>query len=184
MITASAGQLIGSIKMAELPGNSVFGRYRGSPVNGRRTKERQADHFDLIPRNHPPAEPGSLRVNVRLPVVGTTALDMATEGQTFTLWIPTRNEAFEGPNTVTKDSQNPLENLRPSVFSDTLLLSCVSPDDLVTLTSETKTQLDAKAKHLIAQPDYDLMVLRRKNNSQELVACRSEIVSTNASSWI
>jgi outer membrane lipoprotein-sorting protein len=35
------------------------------------------------------------------------------------------------------------------------------------LTSETKTLLDQKAKHLIAQPDYDLMVLGRKS-SQEL----------------
>jgi len=42
---------------------------------------------------------------------------------------------------------------------------------LVTLTSETKTLLDPKAKHLIAQPDYDLMVLRHKS-SQELITQR------------
>ena len=46
----------------------------------------------------------------RLPFVATTAVDMATEGQTFPLWVPARNEAFEGANTVTTESQNPLEN--------------------------------------------------------------------------
>ena len=168
VITASAEQLIGSINhrceaIMSLAAIVDFQLVEGGPRRGKQTTTTSFGGT-ILQRN-----PGSLRVTVQLPVVGTKALDMATEGQAFTLWIPVRNEAFEGPNTVTTQSQNALENLRPSVFSDSLLLSCVAPDDLVTLTSETKTVLDPKAKHLVAQPDYDLMVLRKKENSQELL---------------
>jgi len=114
-------------------------------------------------------DPDSLRVIVQLPVVRTTALDMATRGGTFKLLIPPYNEVFEGSNTVTKVSPKPLENFRPRIFADSLSFSCIGTQELVSLTSETKTHLDSKAKHLIAQPDYDLMVVRRKQNSQELV---------------
>ncbi len=171
VITASAEQLIGSINhrceaIHSLAAIVDFQLVEGGPKKGKQTTTTSFGGT-ILQRN-----PGSLRVTVRLPVVGTKAVDMATEGQNFTLWVPVRNEAFEGPNTVTKESENPLENLRPSVFTDSLLLSCVAPDDLVTLTSETKTVLDPKAKHLVAQPDYDLMMLRKKENSQELVTER------------
>jgi outer membrane lipoprotein-sorting protein len=39
----------------------------------------------------------------------------------------------------------------------------------VTLTSETRTELDAKSKQPMIQPDYDLTVVRRRGNSQELI---------------
>lgn len=171
IMTASAEQLIGSINhrcegIQSLAAIVDFQLVEGGPRKGKQTTTTSFGGTILQ------KTPGFLHVTVRLPVVGTKAVDMATKGQTFTLWVPVRNEAFEGPNTVTKESQNPIENLRPSVFSDSLLLGCVAPDDLVTLTSETKTVLDPKAKHLVAQPDYDLMVLRKKENSQELVTER------------
>jgi hypothetical protein len=97
------------------------------------------------------------------------AFDMATNGESFKLWIPSRNRVFEGSNAVRKESPNPLENFRPSVFADSLLVGCILPDDLVTLTSETRTELDAKSKQPLIQPDYDLTVVRRRGNSQELI---------------
>lgn len=135
----------------------------GGPRKGRE-KTYTSFRGYILERN-----PDSLRVVVQLPVVGTVALDMATRDGTFKLFIPLHNEVFVGSNTVTKVSPNPLENFRPAVFANSLSLSCIGTQDLVTLTSETKTHLDSEAKHLIAQPDYDLMVVRRKQNSQELV---------------
>lgn len=171
VMTASAEQLIGSINdrcqaIQSLAAIVDFQLIEGGPRKGKQTTTTSFGGTILQ------RDPGALRVTVRLPVVGTKAMDMATEGKDFTLWIPVRNEAFEGSNTLTTESSNPLENLRPSVFTDSLLLSCVASDDLVTLTSETKTVLDPKAKHLVAQPDYDLMVLRHKKDSQELVTER------------
>jgi hypothetical protein len=112
-------------------------------------------------------KPGSLRVAGYLVLL--PAFDMATDDESFKLWIPSRNRVYEGANAVTKESSNPLENFRPSVFADSLLVGCISPNDLVTLTSETRTELDAKSKQPLIQPDYDLTVVRRKGNSQELI---------------
>jgi hypothetical protein len=94
---------------------------------------------------------------------------MASDGVTFKLWIPHENKVFEGPNTVTKESPNTLENFRPNIFSDSLLIRCIEPDDLVTLTSDTDTKLDPKTKQLVMQADYDLSILRRKGDSKVLI---------------
>lgn len=114
-------------------------------------------------------KPESLRVIGLVPVLHTRAFDMASNGQTFKLWIPHENKVFEGPNAVAKESPNPLENFRPNVFSDSLLINCIAPTDLVTLTSSTNTKLDPQTKKLILQVSYDLSVLRHKPNSQELI---------------
>jgi hypothetical protein len=170
VMAATADQLIDFINsrcgaIQSLVATVDFRLIEGGPKKGKQTATASFSGT-ILERN-----PASLRVVVRLPLVGTTAVDLATEGQTFTLLVPPRNEAFEGANTATKESHNSLENLRPNVFSDSLLLGCIAPSDLVTLTSETKTLLDTKAKRLIARPDYDLVVLRHKG-AQELTTQR------------
>ena len=170
VMTATADQLIGSVNerceaIQSLAANADFQIIEGGPKKGKQTTSSSFSGTILE------RKPASLRVTVRLPVLGTTAVDMATEGQAFTLMVPIRSEAYVGPNSLTTESQNSLENMRPNVFSDSLLLGCIPESDLVTLTSETKTLLDPKAKHLIAQADYDLVQLHRKG-SRELTTQR------------
>ena len=165
VIAASADQLIGYVNsrceaIQSLYANIDLQVIDGGPKKGKQTTSTSFSGIILE------RKPAALRVVVRVPMIGTTAVDLATKGETFTLSVPVRNEAFEGANTVTAESQNPLYNLRPSVFSDSLLLGCISPVDMVTLTSDTTTLLDSKAKHLIARPDYDLVVLRRKSSKE------------------
>jgi len=114
-------------------------------------------------------KPESLRVIGLVPVLHTRAFDLASDGTDFKLWIPHENKVFEGPNTLTKESPNTLENFRPNVFSDSLLINCIGPDDLVTLTSDTSTQLNPQTKKLMVRAEYDLSVLRKKPNSQQLI---------------
>ena len=114
-------------------------------------------------------KPEALRVIGLVPVLHTRAFDLASNGETFKLWIPHENKVFEGPNTLTKESPNALENFRPNVFSDSLLINCIGPDDLVTLTSDTSTQLNPQTKKLMVRAEYDLSVLRKKPNSQQLI---------------
>lgn len=121
VMTASADQLIGSINnrcgaIQSLAAIVDLQLIEGGPKKGKQTTSTSFSGTILE------RKPASLRVIVRLPVIATTAVDMATEGQTFTLWVPMRNEAFEGADTVTIESQNPLENIRPNVFSDSLRL--------------------------------------------------------------
>jgi hypothetical protein len=108
----------------------------------------------------------------KVPVLHTTAFDLASDGDTFKLWVPHENKVFEGPNTLTKKSPNTLENFRPNIFSDSLLIKCIDPEDLLTLTSDTDTKLDPKTKQMVLQLDYDLTVLQRKDDSRELIPQR------------
>lgn len=114
-------------------------------------------------------KPESLRVIGKVPILHTTAFDLASDGNTFKLWVPHENKVFEGPNTVTKESPNTLENFRPNIFSDSLLIKCIDPNDLLTLTSDTDTKLDPKTKQLMMQVDYVLTVLQRKDDRRDLV---------------
>lgn len=171
VLTATADDLVKSINIRcqeihSMSATVQFQVIEGGPNKG---KVRTINDFSgyILMR-----QPESLRVIVQLPVLHTRALDMASDGKNFKLWIPSRNKLYEGSNTVTKESPNVLENFRPSIFANSLLIDCIDADDLVTLTSDTKTELDAKSKQMMVRPEYDLAVVRRKENSQELVTER------------
>lgn len=103
--------------------------------------------------------PRDLRVILQVPVVGTRAMDMVSDGKTFTLLIPPHSKAYVGTDTVTKPSANGLENLRPAVFLDSLLVPGVSSDEYVVLTESTRVVEPAHGrKAAIEEPDYDLEI--------------------------
>lgn len=109
-------------------------------------------------------KPRDLRVILQLPVIGSRALDMVSNGDRFTLVHATAGHGdvwMQGSNTVTTPSKNGLENLRPPVFFDSLLVPGVAPDDFVSLTEATRV-LAPSSKHqpAIEEPDYNLAVLR------------------------
>ena len=105
-------------------------------------------------------KPEMLRVLGYLPVVRLRAFDLASDGKSFTLLIPREDRAIQGSNTVTKPGKTALENLRPEVFFDAVLIRSISPDWIVSLTNSSQTTLEPKAKQLIEQPLYDLTVLK------------------------
>jgi outer membrane lipoprotein-sorting protein len=110
-------------------------------------------------------KPRDLRVIMMLPVLGSRALDMVSNGDTFTLVHATGGHGdvwIQGNNTVTTPSKIGLENLRPPVFFDSLLVPGVEPDEFVSLSESTRI-LAPTSKHqpAIEEPDYDLAVLKR-----------------------
>lgn len=168
VMTATAADLVKEIndqcnQIHSLSATVEFQATVGGPRKGKEKTYTSFNGYILL------RKPESLRVIGLVPVLHTRAFDMASDGQTFKLWIPHENKVFEGPNTVGKESPNPLENFRPNVFSDSLLINCIEPDDLVTLTASTSTQVDPKSKKLVMHADYELSVLRKKPDSQELV---------------
>jgi outer membrane lipoprotein-sorting protein len=168
VMTATADELVKSVNercqsIHSLSATVVFQATVGGPRKGKEKTYTSFNGYILL------RKPESLRVIGLVPVLHTRAFDMASDGKTFKLWIPHENKVFEGANTVAKESPNALENFRPNVFSDSLLINCIGPDDLVTLTSDTDTRVDPKTKQLMIQPDYDLSVLRRKGDSNELI---------------
>lgn len=136
----------------------------GSAAKGKETDYTSIHGYILL------RQPSMLRVLGMLPVIETRAFDMASNGKTFTLLIPHNNEAFIGSGAPsTSPSPNPLMNLRPAVFYDSMLIKKVEPEDLVYVTSDTGIVRDPKTHRLMAEPDYELGILRRIGNSQQLM---------------
>jgi len=117
-------------------------------------------------------KPEDLRVVGFVPVVHTRMFDMVSNGQDFTLYLPTRDTAYEGPNTLTHKSANDIENMRPGFFLDSLVVRCMPDQDKYTVTTDTDMVEDPKRKHLLEVPEYVLSITRPIPNSQEQQAIR------------
>lgn len=104
-----------------------------------------------------------------LPAIHTRMVDMVTDGKTFTLVIPPKSRAVTGSNTVTTPSKNALENLRPDMFTDSLLIQSAKPNELVSMTSDDRIyQPDPTKKYIVDEPEYEFGIYRPVQNSQEL----------------
>jgi outer membrane lipoprotein-sorting protein len=65
--------------------------------------------------------PAQIRVLGQAPVIGTNIFDMASDGQTFRVSIPSKNKFITGPVNAERASSKPIENLRPQHLLDALL---------------------------------------------------------------
>ena len=112
-------------------------------------------------------KPRNLRVILQLPVIGSRALDMVSNGDTFTLVHATAGHGdvwMQGSNEVKTPSKNGLENLRPPVFFDSLLVPGVSPDEYVALNESTRiVPVVGKKNEAMEEPDYDLAIMKQKD---------------------
>jgi hypothetical protein len=117
-------------------------------------------------------KPEMLRVFGRVPVIGTEMFDMASNGKTFTLYIPSKSKAVEGSNTLTKKSSNELENMRPGFFFDAMVVRGLDPDDVFSVAADSETVEDASKKHLLITPEYVLSIMRSKPGTHELTPVR------------
>jgi outer membrane lipoprotein-sorting protein len=107
-------------------------------------------------------KPEEMRVILMVPLLGR-ALDMVSTGKDFTLlmMLPSKTRAIKGTDTVSTPSKNALENLRPGVFFDALLVRSIGPDEYVTMTESTRLAEPETKKHdAVYEPDYDLSVLK------------------------
>jgi hypothetical protein len=65
--------------------------------------------------------PANIRVIGQAPVIGKTVFDMTSDGDTFQVWIPSKNKFLVGPVALERTSSKPIENLRPQHLLDALL---------------------------------------------------------------
>ena len=112
-------------------------------------------------------KPEMLRVLGRVPVLGTRAFDMVSDGKKFMLWIPSKNKAMKGSNALKKRSLSQIENIRPGFFFDSLVVRGLEPDDFYSVYAETITVEDPQRKHLYSIPEYILGIRRRTPGSQQ-----------------
>jgi outer membrane lipoprotein-sorting protein len=67
------------------------------------------------------ARPENIRMIGQAPVIGTTVFDMASDGETFRVSVPSKNKFLEGQVSAEINSNKPIENLRPQHLLDALL---------------------------------------------------------------
>ena len=112
-------------------------------------------------------KPEMLRMIGLLPVVRNRAFDMVSDPQGFKLYIPPKNKFYVGPPNVTHPSTNTLENLRPNVIYDALLLRPVDPKtEIAVLEQSSETITDSRTKNQVEFPTYVVDVLMKNPQGQ------------------
>jgi outer membrane lipoprotein-sorting protein len=87
----------------------------GSAYSGVIEQYREVNGFILA------SKPASIRVIGQAPVVGKNVFDMVSDGQTFSIFIPSKNKFLVGRTAVQRQAKKPIENLRPQHLVDALL---------------------------------------------------------------
>jgi outer membrane lipoprotein-sorting protein len=68
------------------------------------------------------AKPEMIRTIVQAPVVRTNIIDMASNGQDFEVYLPTKRKFITGKTAFRRPAKNALESLRPQHILDALLV--------------------------------------------------------------
>lgn len=112
-------------------------------------------------------DPDMLRMIGKVPLVGTTLFDMVSDGKTFKLSIPVTNRFITGPaEEGAMPSTNTLENLRPHVFFDSLLLHEIASDEIPVLEQSWQIVTDEKNKNKSWEvPDYVVDIIKKDGES-------------------
>src|ERR1019366_2649056 len=109
-------------------------------------------------------KPDMLRMIGLFPVVRNKAFDMVSDGTRFKLSIPVKNKFYVGSAEVPHPAANPLENLRPQVIYNALLLPEIDKDEIAVFENDTEAVVDAKTKKLVQQPNYVINIIRRSGS--------------------
>lgn len=105
--------------------------------------------------------PAHMRMIGLYPVARTTAFDMASNGEKFGLYVPSRNRFIIGNSREGKRSESALENLRPQHILDALLWQAPEPE---------REQAVLEVSDEGATSYYIVHVLRSDNEGELLLA--------------
>lgn len=147
----------------------------GGEKKGRITDYQQIRGYVLV------RKPEMLRMIGLVPIVRTRAFDMVSDGHDFKLSIPPKNRFVIGRNDLdTHNTQQPLENLRPQIIYDSLLLQPIDPEnEIAVLENDTEKVSDAKG-HWFEQADYVIDVVRKRGAgwflSRKIIFSRTDLL--------
>jgi len=126
----------------------------GGAKKGKVTDYTQVSGYILV------RKPEMMRMKVLTPVIRNTAMDMVSNGKTFELSVPSKNEFFVGSNQIGKPSAQPLMNLRPQHILDALLLKPIDPaNEVVVLEQSSQIVKDPNTHKNAEQDNYVVLVI-------------------------
>jgi outer membrane lipoprotein-sorting protein len=126
-------------------------------------------------------KPSMLRMIGLMPIVRNRAFDMVSDGQDFKLWIPPKNRFVIGRNDVqTNNPEQPLENLRPEVIYNALLIRKIDPEnDIAVRENHSNVVTDSKGRNIL-NSDYVIDIIRKGNQgwflSRKVVFSRADLL--------
>lgn len=131
-------------------------------------------------------KPSSLRMTGLFPILENRLFDMVSSAQEFRLWIPSKNRFIVGNNIpgdssagdddAVKGSAQPMENLRPQVIYDALLLQSVDPqNEVVVLEEGEHMAIDPVTQRPVPQPDYTLDIIELNHAGQGPYLVRKDV---------
>ena len=97
----------------------------GSQYSGVIEEYHQVKAFLLAKR------PAEIRVIGQAPVIGKTVFDMASDGKSFRVSIPSKQKFLVGPVALDRQSKKPIENLRPQHLLEALLWPEIGKNETV-----------------------------------------------------
>jgi hypothetical protein len=103
--------------------------------------------------------PAEIRMIGQAPVIGKTVFDMASDGDTFRVSIPTKNKFLVGSVAGERNSTKPIENLRPQHLLDALLWHEIRKEEAVTM-REFNNERGRYYVLTVLRGGYQLEVLR------------------------
>lgn len=110
-------------------------------------------------------KPAMLRMIGLLPIVRNRAFDMVSDGQEFKVWIPPKNRFVVGRNDVVlPNPQQPLENLRPQIIYDALLLRPIDEKNETAYLRDDIEIVPGQKGHKYEQSDYVIGVVRGRGS--------------------
>lgn len=101
--------------------------------------------------------PASLRLLAEVPFAGKRLFDLASDGKTFQMLIPSRHEFLIGQDESTRHSSKPFENLRPRDILDAMIWPELSDDSVVRLNKSIRA----------GEEPYRLTVMRTRGEDWE-----------------
>ena len=127
-------------------------------------------------------KPAMLRMIGLLPILRNTAFDMVSDGRQFKVSIPPKNRFVVGRNdVVVPNPQQPLQNLRPQIIYDALLLRPIDQERGELAIMENGTEIVSGDKNRkFQQADYVLDVIQTGNGeawlSRKIVFSRVDLL--------
>src|SRR5262249_7920580 len=114
-------------------------------------------------------KPAMLRMIGLLPIIRNTAFDMVSDGHEFKVSIPPKNRFVVGRNdVVVPNPQQPLENLRPQVIYDALLLREIDAETETAVLENGSETVTLDKDHEYEQPNYIVDIIRTRGGDSWL----------------
>ena len=141
----------------------------------KRTDLRDVRGFVLARR------PGFARIQAQYPVTRQKAFDMASDGETFQVYLVWQGRFFTGSNAMDQPSKKRAENIRPQHIVEPLLIEAPRPDETAVLDNITEGRTPYHVVQLQRELDGTAEITRKFwFNRADLRLSRLEIYDPDA----